>query len=86
MTRLGRIPTKVSVTNIGAVPAKYFLRPRVIAAVQKEVIKDLNAGLQRTPGGVNILWKTPGKLRVLWIHFIEVIKSAAKVVAWKSTK
>ncbi len=60
----------------------YFLRPRVLRAVRKEVMADLNGGLRRTPAGIHVSWSYPGFFPVVW-SYIKQALSAAKGAVWR---
>lgn len=65
MIRLGKIPKNIRITDFDMVPAKYFLTPRVMAAVRKEIVQDLRGGTKRTPPGVEVYWVNQNILDVV---------------------
>ena len=61
--RQGKIVKNVRIVTLSDVPPAFLLRPRVIEAIRKEVLRDLRKGLKRVPAGVEADWKNPGPIR-----------------------
>lgn len=48
-----KIVKNVRIVDLSAVPPKFFLRPKVINSVRREVFQDLRSGrIKRVPAGV----------------------------------
>lgn len=81
MQRLGKgkpkkIVKNVRIVTLSDVPPAFLLRPRVIAAIRREVIHDLKKGLKRIPAGCEADWHDQS----LFSSVVEKIRGAI----WKS--
>ena len=72
----------VQVANISNVPALYFFRPKVIAAVRHEVLNDIKGGRNvRVPAGCKGIYGRQTR----WANYWQIVK-AAPGRAWKWVK
>lgn len=54
-----QVARNVRIITLSDVPPTFLLRPKVIHAIRKEVLRDLNKGLKRIPAGVEADWHNP---------------------------
>lgn len=58
-----KIVKSVRIVSLGNVAPSYLLRPKVIAAVKREIEQDLKTkDVKRSPTGTEITWKTESRL------------------------
>lgn len=75
MMRLGRgkpnkVVKDVRIVMLSDVPPKFILRPKVVAAIRREILHDLKNGLKRVPAGAEASYKKASPLRDVmdWIR------------------
>lgn len=73
-----QIVSNVRIVTLSDVPPAFLLRPKVIAAIRKEVLQDLKRGLKRIPAGVEADWKNPNLLQRAKMKMEELWKKVTK--------
>lgn len=67
-----QVAKNVRIVTLSDVPPAFLLRPKVVAAIRREVVNDLKNGLRRVPSGCEVEWHDPGLLRRLKIKLEEL--------------